>query len=104
MGSILTRENQIFYIFIFLALVTRKSGTLSSASQHVMPREFSGKWEVLVATDCLNTRFPDSLDLPCHVRAQCDSKFVATLESKHLISSKFIYLRIAFTLFRIKYF
>ena len=40
--------------FHFLALVSRQSATLTSATQHTMPPEFGRKW----GTECLNTRFP----------------------------------------------
>ena len=44
-----------FHIYFhFLALVSRTSAALSSATQHAMPPEFGRKW----GTECLNTRFP----------------------------------------------
>ena len=39
--------------FHFIALVSRTSAALSSATQHTMPSEFGRKW----GTECLNTEF-----------------------------------------------
>ena len=36
--------------FHFIALVSRQSEALSSATQHTMPQEFGGKWERSVLT------------------------------------------------------
>ena len=40
--------------FYFVALVSRQSAAMSSATQHAKHPELSGKWR----TECLNTRFP----------------------------------------------
>ena len=42
------------FIFSFLRLVSGQSAALSSATQHAMPPEFSGKW----GTEVLNTMIP----------------------------------------------
>ena len=53
-------EMKYMFKFIFsfllrsLVLVLRQSAALSSATQHVMPREFGGKW----GSECLNNRLP----------------------------------------------
>ena len=40
--------------------------SLSSATKHVMPREFSAKWRMaLMGTECPNSRFPGS---PCYMQ------------------------------------
>ena len=54
--------------FSFLALVSRLSAVLSSATQHAMSPEFSKKW----GSDCLNTTFI----LLCCVRDTAWSWFV----------------------------
>ena len=46
--------NIYLYFYFHLALVSRQSAALSSATQHAMPAELGGKW----GTECLNTRFP----------------------------------------------
>ena len=43
----------LFLHFHFVALVSRQSAALSSATEHAMPLEFDGKW----GTECHNTRF-----------------------------------------------
>ena len=65
-GSIPTRGDEIFiYIYIFISSLwcRGESAALSSATQHAMPPEIGRKW----GTECLNTRFPGSLYLPCCV-------------------------------------
>ena len=42
------------FYFRFFALVYRQSVALSSATQHAISADFSGKWGM----ECLNTRFP----------------------------------------------
>ena len=54
MGSILLEEmNYYLLIFSFLGF-GNKSNTVSSATQHAMPRKFDGMW----GTECLNTKSP----------------------------------------------
>ena len=64
MGSIPKEIEELKYllkIYIFFALVSRKSAVLSSATQHAMPPEFGKKW----GTECLTL---GSLCLPCCMR------------------------------------
>ena len=43
-SSIPTRENEMFNIFIFFALVTRPSAALSFATHHTMLLQIGAKW------------------------------------------------------------
>ena len=42
------------FIFLFLCSGVEVKASRSTATQHTMPLEFSGKWGM----ECLNTRFP----------------------------------------------
>ena len=53
--------------FHFFALVYTQSAALSSATQHVMPPEFGGKW----GTECLNTRFL-AYRIVCGIQREAD--------------------------------
>lgn len=52
-GSIYTRGNEIFQIFIFGSGVVAKRG-LNFATQHAIPVEFGRKWRA----ECLNSMLP----------------------------------------------
>ena len=64
--------------FNFLALVSRLSAGLSSATQHAMPPEFGRKW----GTECLNTRFPLPTLLCAGYSVKLKKKKVAKLEER----------------------
>ena len=51
-----SRKGNIYFnfYFLFIALESRQSATLRSATVHAMPPELGGKYE----TKCFNTRFP----------------------------------------------
>ena len=52
MSELLSLEETKYFLNVFL--VSRKCATLSSATQHAIPPESSGRWR----TECLDTRFP----------------------------------------------
>ena len=65
-----SRKYLFKFIFLFFALVSKQSATLSFASPHAMP-SVGGKW----GTECLNSRLP----LPTLLCAEYSVKLILIL-------------------------